>query len=66
MVLAKYVKSNQVWGAEEEGLVKGHFYEVAYLNKENPMIKLKGFEKRYNQTCFEFYEAKRKNINFNY
>lgn len=63
MVLAKYVKSNTPYG-EEEGLIRGHFYQVERLDQKNPMIKLKGFERRYNRVCFEFYEAKKKKIVF--
>lgn len=63
MILAKYIRSNQTFG-DEVGLVLGNFYEVKAIRKESYIVYLIGFNNPFNRKCFEFYEAKKKKINF--
>lgn len=63
MIFAKYIRSNQVYG-EEDGLTRGSIYQVKRMDKTSYLVYLEGFDKPYNRTCFEYYEAKKKNIKF--
>ena len=57
MIFAKYVRSNQTFGAEEEGLTRGLVYAVKRIDKESHRVYLEGFEKSYCTVCFEFYKG---------
>lgn len=63
MIFAKYIRSNQI-GCEEDGLTRGSIYQVKRMDKTSYVVYLEGFDKPYNRTCFEYYEAKKKNIKF--
>lgn len=63
MIFAKYVRSNQI-GCEEDGLTRGSIYQVKRMDKTSYLVYLEGFDEPYNRTCFEYYEAKKKNIKF--
>ena len=58
MIFAKYVRSNQPFGLEEEGLTRGFVYAVKRIDKERQRVCLEGFEDNtYNIKCFEFYKG---------
>lgn len=58
MIFAKYVRSNQPFGLEEEGLTRGLVYAVKGIDKERHRVYLEGFEDNsYNIKCFEFYKG---------
>lgn len=63
MIFAKYVWSNQI-GCEEDGLTRGSIYQVKLIDKRSYLVYLEGFDKPYNRKCFEYYEGKKININF--